>query len=374
MPGKPWGDGRDGNATVSSDPNTRATASGTANASALTIGSAILSDGDVFVIHQTRGTANVGKWEINKVASGGGTTSITCQKALANTYGTGAQVIKFTMYDEVTYNTHSIAAWNASTLLGGVEVVCGKTSIVATSQTITASALGFTKASSSTGSNTSPNYTGEGTTGAPAVQRTANGNGGGGGLAETNSANAKNASGGGGGGNGTAGTQVDQRGSDSPAGSIQSGGAGGGANTATDLTTIWLGGAGGTGGANNTGGASADAGGNGGGIVILITKTFTGGTINAIGGNGASATNYGAGGGGAGGSVLLVCNTATLGTITASGGSGGAQNSFGGAGGAGGTGIVAVHHSGTITGTTNPTFTDVEDATLKEGGGLITLL
>lgn len=52
--------------------------------------------------------------------------------------------------------------------------------------------------------------------------------------------------------------------------------------------------------------------------------------------------------------------------LTATGGAGGTETR---AGGNGSTGRIAVHHYGTVTGTTNPTFTDVTDASLIETGG-----
>jgi hypothetical protein len=66
---------------------------------------------------------------------------------------------------------------------------------------------------------------------------------------------------------------------------------------------------------------------------------------------------------------LVVCQTAALGTnaLVSTGGAGGTGS--GGNGGGGSVGRIAIHHSGAITGTTNPTFTDVEDTTLVESGG-----
>ena len=87
--------------------------------------------------------------------------------------------------------------------------------------------------------------------------------------------------------------------------------------------------------------------------------------------NGTSGTDVnssGGGGGGAGGSCLIACQVATLGTnvITATAGTGGASGGAGGNGGNGSVGRIAIHHSGTVTGTTNPTFTDVSDGSLTE--------
>src|SRR5258708_2588576 len=143
--GRPFGDGAAGNSTISSDPNTRATASGSSGSSSLTIGSSVLSNGDVFVIHQTQGSGH-DQWEINKVLSGGGTTSITCFAPLHYSYGSGAQVIKFSMNSNVTVNNHTIAGWDGSK--GGIEVICGRISVVG-SGTITGTGTGFRGGSNS---------------------------------------------------------------------------------------------------------------------------------------------------------------------------------------------------------------------------------
>ena len=88
-----FGDGASGSATISSDPNTRATITGTATQTTGTAGSTAFANGDLVMLHQTRGTG-AGQWEINRVASGGGTTSLTFSKALQYTYGPDAQIIK----------------------------------------------------------------------------------------------------------------------------------------------------------------------------------------------------------------------------------------------------------------------------------------
>ena len=93
-----------------------------------------------------------------------------------------------------------------------------------------------------------------------------------------------------------------------------------------------------------------------------------GGTVSVTGGKGAKDGGDGtggSGGGGAGGSVLYVCATATLGT-TKTTSSGGTTEAAGSPGGSGSVGRIALHHSGTVTGTTTPTFTDISDATLVE--------
>jgi len=358
LPGTPFGNGSAGNVTISSDPNTRATASGSATSTSLTIGSAILSNGDVFVIHQTQGTG-VTQWEINRASSGGGTTSITCQTALQYTYGAGAQVIKFPLNDAVTLGNFTQTSWDGST--GGVTVVCGKTSIGGSGTVTLSGNNGATSGSGSSdaaggigrgfnggnGRYGSAASQGVGTGGAGAGSKAANGNGGGGG-------NSAGGDGGGGGGNSAAGGNADS--------ANGNGGAGGAAVGAADLTTMSIGGGGGGSRRDGTGAGERGGGGAGGGIIILISKAIdiSSATITANGGN-AGGTYWG-GGGGAGGSGLIVCKTAVLGTnkITATAGAAVTH------GGNGSVGRIAVHHSGAVTGTTNPTFTDQSDPALIE--------
>jgi hypothetical protein len=52
--GKPFGSGVDGSATISSDPNTRDTCTGTATSTTLTTGGSTFANGDVLLIHQTQ--------------------------------------------------------------------------------------------------------------------------------------------------------------------------------------------------------------------------------------------------------------------------------------------------------------------------------
>lgn len=347
----PFGRGKDGAATINTDTNTRATVIGTATSPNITIGTAILSNGDVFLIHQTMGTG-AGQWEVNRVKSGGGTTSIVCQTALQNTYVAGAQVIKFNEYSTAIVTAHSTTPWDYTTNIGGVEVICAKRSITI-SGAWNCAAKGFIGGGSD---NTDQEYAGNGTVGLTVKQAAANGNGGGGGRDSTDIG-----SGGGGGSNagagnnGTAGTYVGGTGA-SPVGS-------------SDLITMDLGGGGGGGGTAHVGEWKFGGnGGNGGGILICITKDLTvsaGVSLNGGDGTTGQHADVGGGGGGAGGSFLGIVNTATLGTlnITAIKGSGGVTNA---SGGDGGDGRIAIHHSSTVAGTTNPTFTDVSDLSLYE--------
>ena len=126
VPGKPFGTGGDGSTTITTDPCTRATVTGGAGGYTSTIGATILTNGDAVLLHQTQYTG-AGHWEFARVASGGGTTSITWTRHLNYSYVGGAQVIKFPMYNALTVNAHSATSWNGST--GGIEVLCGRTSI-----------------------------------------------------------------------------------------------------------------------------------------------------------------------------------------------------------------------------------------------------
>lgn len=361
VPGKPFGDGADGSATVSTDPNIRATITGTATQTTGTAGSSAFANGDLVILHQTQGTG-AGQWEVNKVASGGGSTSLTFQVAHNYTYGTGAQIIKVPRYTEATVSAHSVTAWNGST--GGVEIICGKTSITV-SGALTGTGLGFR------GSTTQPSprvdsNRGEGLNGNWNVQgATTDSNYGAGGTYY----GTYQGGGGDGGGNGMAGG----------GGGVH--GSGGSTGGSADLITMAMAGGGGYGSYNDNSGGTPGAGGTAGSILILISASitisagFSSNGNNGVNANTPSKSECGAGGGGAGGDILMIGQNVTLGTgnTTATGGTGGAGQSGNQNGGAGGVGRIAVHHSGTVTGTTNPTFTDVTDATLKERGGGILL-
>ena len=288
LSGLPWGDGATGSATVSSDPNTRATITGTAGQTTGTAGSTAFANGDLVVLHQTQGTG-AGQWEINRVQSGGGTTSLTFQVAHNYTYGTGAQIIKVPRYTTATVSAHSVTAWNGTT--GGVEVICGRTSIVC-SGALNGVGLGY-----------------RGGTGGAGV--TAGGEGSlGYGNRTGGAAGGASEAGGSGGGYGTNGSQ-----------------AGTGLNIyglaygAADLTTVTPGG---SGGGASTSTAPQASGGGSGSLIILISRSITlSSTISANGGAGAAhGSSDRGGGGGSGGAILFVCDSATLGTnnATATGG------------------------------------------------------
>lgn len=361
--GKPFGDGVTGSATVSSDPNTRTTITGTADSTSMTAGTTVLTNGDLLFLHQSRGTS-VGQWEINQVSSGGGSTSIVLVTPLKYTYQSPAQVVVIPRYTSATLSSFNFAAWDASK--SGIGVIAAN-EVLTIGGTVTINNYGYLGASSPPTSSSQSGKQGEGTAGArDTISTSANGNGGGGGQVATGGWRYQ--SGGGGGGYVSAGTNG-QNGNGETSGSV-SGGTGGNSVGTSDLSTILFGGGGGSGSDNNNIDV-AGAGGEGGGIMVLFCKTFTysSGSLAVNGEDGGSTPNPGidgGGGGGAGGSILVVCGTGSFDTnkMTANYGAGG--NGYGD-GGAGSLGRIAVHHAGTITGSTStPSFTDVTDTSLIE--------
>lgn len=362
LPGMPFGSGVDGAYSSATIPTlTKDSCSGTAASTTLTTTGSTFANGDVLLIWQARGTG-VGQWEINRVSSGGGSTSLTLQEANHYTFtdsgASQAQAIKIFQYTNVTVQsgTWTVPAWDEN--VGGILPLAIKGNLTVTG---TATGAGITyHGGARSGTGSAQGKTGEGTVGTGDVNSsTPNGNGGGGGTTTTNMC------GGGGGGNGAAGTSPNNNGT------------GGGTSGTADLTNAAPGGAGGGGGSSNSVGTYGGGhGGTGGGIIILFVKNIV--SVNALtttGGNGenwgGTSGGAGGGGGGAGGSILIVCQAATLGTtaITTVGGGGGIANGGENNGGGGGVGRIAVHHSGTVTGTTNPSFTDVSDPTLVESLG-----
>jgi len=340
--------------------------SGTISTSTLTLATAgTFANGDLVLIHQTRGTG-VGTWELNKITSGGGTTTLTMAYTLTNTYtdsgASQAQVIEMNQYDGLTTGAITAPAWDGSK--GGILAWFDK-GTTTIDNTLTLTGKGFSGGPGVSNVNRA-GYKGEGTPGlylTPSPlemdNRAANGNGGGGGAGNVVSGN--HPTGGGGGGNGASG-QNGQRASGA-------GGTGGSSVGNAGLTSNNFGGGGG--GCDQDG--AAPAGGAGGGIAFIFSKniTITGGiTLNgntgAVSSNGYGGTTSSAGG--AGGSCLLKCETATLGStlITASGGS---QISATWAGGAGSVGRIHIDYSTSYTGTTTPTIDATLDSTIVAGGG-----
>jgi len=363
LPGRPFGNGADGDYNSSTIPTmTYRSCSGSASSTTLTLTSAGFSNGDLILIHQTRGTG-AGQWEINYIVSGGGTTSLTLLQPLQYTYtdsgASQAQAVKIPQYTNVTVPsgaTWTLPAWNGDT--GGILVLAARGTLTV-SGTITGSGKGFVG-----GDQDIQNYggnnlsrTGESNLGDKIHQQAGYGIAGGAGYAT--SSNGADYGGGGGGGYGTAGSN---------AGSGGGPGGGGGTAGSADLTSLFFGGGGGAGASYIVQG---QMGGSGGGVVIFFAKSLSiTGAISVNGNNGTVSVQGGTsngGGGGAGGSVLIVSSIATLSSsvITATGGSGVGSPS----GGNGGVGRIALHYSSTYSGSTNPTLYANQDTTLVESVG-----
>lgn len=348
--------------------------SGSSGGTSLTLASAgSFSNGDLVLIHQTRGSG-AGNWELNKIASGAGTTSLTMEHDLTNTYTDSgdnqAQIIELKQYENLT--TGSITAPNWDHSKGGIIAFFDKDSTTVNGTLNLDGATGNDnynadapaegggagfdggKGSSTQDGGGDAGESGEGTGGARAVQTSANGNGGGGGNAASSEGSYAS---GGGGGNGTAGGNGAVNGG--------TGGSGGSTSGNSQLTNITFGGGGGGGGINGGGGIAG--GGSGAGICFIFSKNLSvTGAISLDGGNGGNRTagQPTMGGGGAGGSCLIKCVAATLGTnkITASGGPGGTSGN--GDAGDGGSGRIHLDYSSSYTGSTSPTLSTRNDLTV----------
>lgn len=338
--GSAWGNGADGDLTISSNTTQASTSIAcTGSGTTLTLGSSGFTNGDVCIVLQMQG-GNAGEWEYTKIASGGGTTTLTTQKSLQYTYGSGAFIQKLPQYNDVTVNgstTWTATAWDGSAkgLLGFIA-----RGTVTVTGSISATGKGFLGGAGGTNVGTQ----GEGLDGSETASNSANGIGGGGGGRNPSSER----SGGGGGGYATSGSN---------GGGPYYGNGGGTAGTAS-LTSLMAGGAGGGGGSS---GSSNGAGANGGGIILIDARVITvSGSIVTNGNNSASAGATG--GGGAGGSILIKSQIATLGSslLTASAGTAASGSEV--SGGNGGVGRIHLDYATSYTGTTSPTL----DATLDK--------
>jgi hypothetical protein len=356
-PGRPFGTGKDSAFSSATIPTyVRASLTTVANEETdITVSSSSFANDDIVLIHQSRGTNN-GQWEINKVASGGGTTSLTLQTGLQYSYtdsgASQAQIIEVPQYTNVTVQsgTWTLPAWGGST--GGVFAMAA-TGTATITGTISANSRGY-RGYGFTDIGNSVGRQGEGSGGdGGAYTSSANGTGGGGGAWPDPRP-------GGGGGNATHGSGSNY------------GAAGGNAY----LTNMIIGGAGGGGSTGSDAHADGGTGGKSGGIIaIFANKIVVSGGITCNGGNGQNVTysQSNDGGGGAGGSVLLACNLATLGTtnVTATKGSCPDNSGYDGS-----VGRIAVHYSGTLDSyTTSPTAIEQLDPGLVQStGAFISLL
>lgn len=368
LAGRPFGRGIHGSATLSADPHTRRRGSGTSGTATLTLSASAYADGDLILIHQSWNTATGTEenYEVNQIASGGGTTTLTLENNLARTYS-NAQVLDIKEYVNLTISSFTVTGWTQANQWGGLLAISAL-GAVTWSGTITNKGGDGFGSTIDTGGKPSPaggfrggwNSTdasiaqqGDGWAGAPSESQSANGNGGGGG---TNAGAGRNP--GGSGGNATSGGSAGGN-----------GGAGGSSAGNTALTSLFFGGGGGGGNSpDNTQNAGGGGSGGGAGIFWFNNLTITG-SGNFNGGNGGSVAFDSDGASGAGGSVLLNVQNATIGTnlLTATGG--GAV----GLAPAGSNGRFRINYGSKVTGTTNPSASTNQDVKLNvnSGGSLL---
>lgn len=339
--------------SATANPANAGIATVSAGASQITLDSAsTFVNGMAVVIHQTRGTG-AGTEELSVVTAGGGTTTLTLDKPLSNSYtdsGTSqAQVVEMMSYKNLTINsgvTLSAPAWDGNK--GGIlSLIVSNTLSVA--GTINAAGCGFRSGYSTT--------QGEGyTTDYRSVvgnQPTDNAGG--------SVSNSIDQAGGGGGGHANNGGND---GLNRAKGGYSCGNAA--------LTSSFFGGGGG---GWYTGGTYGKGANGGGGLFIFAKNIIVTGGINISGNtcNSYDKDGYWGGGGGAAGFGLFKFVNANFGSglIVGNGGSYGGWG--GGHGGAGSVGRFHADYSGSYTGTTSPTLDTTLDPTIKAkaGGGLL---
>lgn len=383
LPGRPFGRGTT-TTTYSADPNTRTYA--TSTGSIVTLGSAILSNGDLAAIHQSWGasTTTEDNWELFVVASGGGTTTVTAESALGRTYTQGAQVIKVPETLNLTINSgfggHSYGATVNSTsdyrytAMGGFNIVAVKNILTINDVIHQNGYQGYISSSDRGGMNENQHF----------YWWYANATSGGhvGGANSTDSS--MSAVGGNSqvGYNGTesrspiwnGGAGATNAGCGSGGGHAGSGSNGGDGNSGTGgtavgnaaLTSMHFGGGGG-GTAGSSSGGGVWTGGSGGGIWVIYARQVVFGAGGGIQVNGGLSygNNGHAGGSGAGGSILINCQMADFGTnkLTATPGA-----TFD-HGGAGSNGRIRINYGATISGSTNPAASTNQNVFLNPLGG-----
>lgn len=345
-----FGSGVDGDLVISSNttfsaPN--AGCSGTVDTTSLTLDSAsTFSNGDLVLIHQSRGSISNPNWELNKIVSGAGTTTLTLAHALTRTYtdsgASQAQILTLKQYSSVTVNsgvTWSAPAWDQSK--GGlIAFLCnGDVTITGNISTVSKGFLGGNAGNS--GDNTG--FAGEGS-GAASAQNVADPTGSGGGKSGASSAGGGHAS------------------------TMQKNAAIGTAEGNADLTLFYFGAGGGGGSSGSSGNGNGGRG--AGSVFIFGANIVITGTVPLTGDNGGATSTQRAGSGGAAGACLLKCMTATLGTnkITAIGGAKGTGNEANSNNTAGSNGRIHIDYSDSFTGTTNPTIDSRLDATIVPFG------
>lgn len=369
-----YGSGSDGavSPTTATDSTANTSISVTSGSTAATFGSGTgFANGNLILIHQSRnGGAGAGAWELNKISSGGGTTSVTLAYATVQAYDTTAQVYLLKQYTTVSItggNTISASNWDGTK--GGIVAYLAMTSITI-GGTISANSAGYRGGNGVDGQTIGQQ--GEGTSGALGTQSvSANGNGGGGGGWSDNGPWDQGNGGGGGANAGTGGSNGIATGG----GNNAHGGGGSLGSSAGNagLTLMVFGGGGGSGG-DKDGSGSTGAGGRGAGLILLIAPVITiTGSISLTGGQGQGNVSYhcGAGGSGAGGSCLIKGQQVTLGSglVTASGGTRVFRDGVGAGdedGGSGGDGRIHVDYSQLLSGSTTPTIDSSVDTVLND--------
>lgn len=375
-----YGEGGAGDVTIST-PTTadntfqaRASATGTISTKSVTASTTDFANGDIVVIIKMSGT-DAGHWELNKVASGGGTVNLTMEYDLTLSYTDSGdnqtQMIALTQYQNLTINS-TITGEDFQGSIGGIVFLLASESISGNGTISVDGQDGFDGGSGqpsggadggfrggagnfrqSTGKTTA--LQGEGTGGVWARSTAANGNGGGGGRAPDNGINTGSGGGGGhasSGGNGSG-------------GSGGTGGTGGGTAGNQELTLMVMGGGGGGGSRGATQPDEVSGGGSGGGIVVLIAPEvdISGMSLIDVRGGDTEAAWW-PGGGGAGGSILIKGRTVNIGTNKLRSEGGTSISNGDGKGGDGGDGRIAIYYGdGGLTGSVSSSYYGTYSAT-----------
>ncbi|HYO51045.1 MAG TPA: S-layer homology domain-containing protein, partial [Chloroflexia bacterium] len=359
-----FGDGRDGPLVVAGGAtvviNTVRTGIIASGTNAVPQNASGFAVGDLVFFHQTQGTANVGRYELNTIVAIDGSNNWTLASPLAYSYDSingSAQAVKVPQYTSVTVESKGVLTappWDGGS--GGIMIFLASETFSAVG-TITMSGAGFRGGSAITGAG-AHGRRGEGAAGGynePTRENALNGGGAGSGSAFDAGA------GGSGAGHalsGSVGCDVSST-SDPGIPGVPVG--------ANDLGDLFLGGGGGGGGVGPEEGTVSGMGGSGGGIIFISAAhlNVSGGLLHANGGAGYDPTSEadGGGGGGSGGAIILRARTAALGTglVTATRGLGAVGiGSLLICGGDGSVGRIRVDYCETVSGETNPPTTPMQ--------------
>jgi hypothetical protein len=359
-----FGDGRDGPLVVAGGAtvviNTVRTGIIASGTNAVPQNPSGFAVGDMVFFHQTQGTANVGRYELNTIVAIDGSNNWTLASPLTYSYDSingSAQAVKVPQYTSVTVESKGVLTappWDGGS--GGIMIFLASETFNAVG-TITMSGTGFRGGSAITGAG-AHGRRGEGAAGGynePTRENALNGGGAGSGSAFDAGA------GGSGAGHalsGSVGCDVSST-SDPGIPGVPVG--------ANDLGDLFLGGGGGGGGVGPEEGTVSGTGGSGGGIIFISAAhlNVSGGLLHANGGAGYDPTSKadGGGGGGSGGAIILRARTAVLGTglVSATRGLGAAGiGSLLICGGDGSVGRIRVDYCETVSGETNPPTTPMQ--------------